>query len=83
MFSLLDTTWGANETTFHLSERWKFFIKDASDNFDNTGKKSFSYIKEWTQKSKKFSWRGGRNFSDPIRKMPKMEALSDADPSVH
>ena len=27
---------------------------DAWDNFDNTGKKSFSYLEEWSQKSKKF-----------------------------
>ena len=49
------STWGANETTFHSSERWKILNKDAWDNFDNTVKKSFSYFEEWAQKSKTFS----------------------------
>ena len=46
--------WGAMETTFHLFETWKILTRDAWDNFDNTGKKSFSYLKEKSQKSKKF-----------------------------
>ena len=44
---------GATETTFHSSEKWKILTKDAWDNFDNTGKKSFSYLKERSRKSKK------------------------------
>ena len=46
--------WSATETTFHLSKRWKILTKDAWDNFDNTGKKSFRYLEERSQKSKKF-----------------------------
>ena len=45
--------WGATETTFHLSEKWKILTIDAWDNFENTGKKPFSYLKERSQKSKK------------------------------
>ena len=45
--------WGAMETTFHSSERWKILTIDAWDNFDDTGKKSFSYLKERSQKSNK------------------------------
>ena len=44
---------GATETTFHSSEKWKLLTIDAWDNFDNTGKKSFSYLKEQSQKWKK------------------------------
>ena len=43
----------AKETTFHSSERWKNFIKDAWNDFDNTGKKHFSYLDERIQESKK------------------------------
>ena len=46
------STWGNNQTTFHSSERWKSLSKD--DNFDNTGKKSFSYLEKRNQKSRKF-----------------------------
>ena len=46
--------WGATETTFHSSEKWKILTIDAWDNFDNTCKKSFSYLEERSQKSKKF-----------------------------
>ena len=49
------SNWGATETTIHSSEKWEFLNKDAWDNFDNTGKKSLSYLEEWGQKSKKFS----------------------------
>ena len=52
------TSWGATETTFHSFEKWKLLITDAWDNFDNTGRKSFSYLKERSQKSKKIV-RGG------------------------
>ena len=45
--------WGATETTFHSSENWKISKIDAWDDFDNTGKKQFSYLKERSQKSKK------------------------------
>ena len=44
---------GATETTFHSSEKWKLLTIDAWDNFDITGKKSFSYLKERSQKCKK------------------------------
>ena len=50
MYTLL---WVAMETTFHSPEKWKNLTKDAWDNFDNTGKKSFSYRKERSRKSKK------------------------------
>ena len=50
--------WGATETTFHSSEKWKILTIDAWDNFDNTGKKSFSYLKERSRKSKKIE-KGG------------------------
>ena len=50
--------WGATETTFLSSEKWKILTIDAWDNFDNTGKKSFSYLKERSQKSKKIE-KGG------------------------
>ena len=49
------STWGATETTYHSSERWEYLTKGAWDNFDKTGKKSFSYLEVWGQKSKKFS----------------------------
>ena len=45
--------WGATETTFHLSEKWKILTREAWDNFNNTGKKSSSYLKERIQKSVK------------------------------
>jgi len=46
--------WAATETTFHSSEKWIILTIDAWDDFDNTGKKSFSYLEERSQKSKKF-----------------------------
>ena len=46
--------WVATETTFHSSEKWKTLTIDAWDSFDNTCKKSFSYLEEQSQKSKKF-----------------------------
>ena len=42
----LDLCKGPTETTFHLSKKLQILTIDASDNFDNTGKKSFSYLKE-------------------------------------
>ena len=45
--------WGAIETTSHSSEKWKILTIDAWDDFDNTGRKSFSYLKKRSQKSKK------------------------------
>ena len=42
--------WGATETIFHSSEKWKILTIDAWENFDNTGKKYFSYLKEQSQK---------------------------------
>ena len=56
------STWVANKTTFQSSERWKILNKEAWDNFDNTGKKYFSYIEEWAQKNKKFSYTPYRSF---------------------
>jgi len=37
--------WGATETTFHSSEKWKILTIDAWDNFDNTGKNLFHILK--------------------------------------
>ena len=34
----------------HLLLIWKIITKDARDNFDNTSKKSFSYLEEWKHK---------------------------------
>ena len=45
--------WSTTETTFHSSEKWTIFTKDSWDNFDNTGKKSFSYLEELNEKLKK------------------------------
>ena len=39
--------WGATETTFHSSEKWKVLSRDAWDNFDNTGKNLFRILKFW------------------------------------
>ena len=41
--------WAATETTFHSSEKFKNLTIDARDNFDNTGKKYFSYLEEDSQ----------------------------------
>ena len=40
---------GATETTSHSYEKWKVLLKDAWENFDNNGKKSFSYPEEQSQ----------------------------------
>ena len=36
--------WGATETTFHLSEKWKNLNIDAWDNFDNNCKNIFCIL---------------------------------------
>ena len=47
-----NSLWGVMETTFNSSEKWKILIKDTWDNFDDTGKKSFSYLEGRSQKLK-------------------------------
>ena len=46
--------WGATEITFHSFKKWAILTIDAWDNFDNTGKKHFSYLEERSQKLRKF-----------------------------
>ena len=45
--------WGAMDTTFHSSEKWKIWTIDAWDNFDNTGKKYFCILKNEVRNDKK------------------------------
>ena len=44
--------WSTTESNFQSSGKWTILIKDAGDNFDNTGKKSSSYLEELSQKLK-------------------------------
>ena len=43
------------EITFHLSEKYEILTIDAWENFDNTCKKSFSYLKKKKSEIKKIA----------------------------